>query len=85
MDERGERIAINEKTPASSYFLPIIPDTTGNGPLPLPAWPRAAYDPTTLRSMLDDRLKSVVTKLVSDNGDKVRCPGCSASWRCHKS
>jgi hypothetical protein len=53
-------------------------DLTGV-PLPLPPWPRNAYDPEMLRPMLKDRLKSVVAKLISENaGRRWLCPGCSA-------
>jgi hypothetical protein len=54
-------------TPRKDYYLPILPDVTLRGPLPLPAWPKGQYNPDTLTPMLKNRLKAVIGKLVDDN------------------
>lgn len=64
-----ERVDVETGTPPKSYYLPVIPDKTGNGLLPLPVWPKNTYDPETLRPMLKGRLKAVIGKLVDDNMD----------------
>jgi hypothetical protein len=70
-DDNFERVAVEDGTPRNSYYLPVIPDKTGNGPLPLPVWPSGTYDPETLRPMLTERLSAVIKKLVDDNLDGV--------------
>ena len=66
-DDKGNRIPINNGTPPASYFLPILPDKTGGGRLPVPPWPKGVYNPDTLTPMLKARLNAVVSKIVSDN------------------
>ena len=66
-DDNFERVAVDATTPPKSYYLPVLPDKTGVGLLPLPAWPRNTYNPETLRPMLKARLEAVVDKLVDDN------------------
>jgi hypothetical protein len=65
--ESFERIDVEAGTPPKSYYLPILPDVTQRGPLPLPAWPKGQYNPDTLTPMLKTRLKAVIGKLVDDN------------------
>jgi Patatin-like phospholipase len=62
-----ERIDVEAATPPKSYYLPILPDVTQRGPLPLPVWPKGQYNPDTLTPMLKTRLKAVIGKLVDDN------------------
>lgn len=66
-----ERVDVEAGTPPKNYYLPILPDVTGRGPLPLPAWPKGQYDPDTLTPMLKSRLRAVINKLVDDNLDGV--------------
>jgi hypothetical protein len=66
-----QRVDVEADTPPKSYYLPILPDVTQVGPLPLPAWPKGQYDPDTLTPMLKTRLKAVIGKLVDDNLDGV--------------
>lgn len=73
MDENGRRIAADERADPSSYFLPIVPDVT-NDLLPVPDWPKGAYDPRNLESMLRNRLNSAVEKLVYDNSGQGPVP-----------
>jgi hypothetical protein len=68
MDQDGNRIDVQEGAPGNTYFLPVIPDTTGEAPLPVPDWPVDAYNPDDLTPMLKTRLHAVIDKLVADNG-----------------
>jgi hypothetical protein len=70
-DANFKRINVEARTPRDSYFLPVLPDKTGNGPLQLPDWPKGQYDPDTLAPMLEKRLKAVIGKLVDDNLDGI--------------
>jgi hypothetical protein len=67
MDQNGNRIDVQEGTPRDSYFLPVIPDKTGE--VPVPNWPVGAYNPDDLTPMLKTRLNAVIEKLVADNGE----------------
>lgn len=66
-DDDFARVDVQAGTPRGSYYLPVIPDRTGDGPLPVPAWPTGTYDPGTLKPMLTRRLTAVVNRLVADN------------------
>jgi len=66
-DKDGNHIGIDGSTPRASYFLPILPDKTGNGPLPVPGWPKDRYNPDTLTPMLVTRLQAVIDKILDDN------------------
>jgi hypothetical protein len=66
-DGNFDRVDVEASTPPKSYYLPILPDVTLRGPLPLPAWPKGQYDPDTLTPMLKARLRAVIGKLVDDN------------------
>ena len=68
-DGVGNRIAIAENAVPASYFLPILPDDTGSGPLEVPPWPTGVFDPESIRAPLQNRLDLVVKKLVDDNTD----------------
>ena len=68
-DKSGIRIAITQATPGANYYLPILPDMTGSGPLEVPMWPAGVFDPETIRAPLQKRLDAVVAKLVDDNSD----------------
>ncbi len=68
MDQNGNRIDVRQDTPRNTYFLPVIPDKTGEALLPVPDWPVGAYKPDDLTPMLRARLKAVIDKLVADNG-----------------
>ena len=65
-DKDGNRVDIAGKQ-RKDYFLPILPDRTGNGPIPAPDWPKDKYDPNTLTPMLRTRLKAVVERIAKDN------------------
>jgi hypothetical protein len=66
VDATGARTGIAGNTAPSSYYLPVIPDTTG-APLPVPDWPVGACDPSTLAPPLKARLQKVIDTLVKDN------------------
>ena len=68
-DGVGNRIAIEAQAAPASYFLPILPDDTGSGPLEVPPWPTGVFDPESIRAPLQGRLDAVVKKLVDDNSD----------------
>lgn len=74
MDQNGKRIDVQQNTPGDSYFLPVIPDKTGEAPLPVPDWPVGAFNPDALKPMLETRLKAVIGKLVADNGGSGPLP-----------
>jgi hypothetical protein len=67
VDQNGARVAIDATTPKGSYFLPVIPDRTGNEQK-LPDWPVGACNPDDLTQPLKQRLKAVLDRLVHDNG-----------------
>ncbi len=66
-DGLGNRIAIDATTAPGSYYLPILPDKTEIGPIPVPAWPVGKYNPDTLTPMLTARLDAVGQRAVGDN------------------
>jgi Patatin-like phospholipase len=68
LDNAGNRIDVQQDTPGNAYFLPVIPDKTGEAPLLVPDWPVGAFNPADLAPMLKKRLAAVVEKLVADNG-----------------
>jgi hypothetical protein len=66
-DSAGGRVNINQATAPNSYFLPVLPDKTDNGPAAVPPWPAGAFDPETIRQPLQGRLTAVIDKFVKDN------------------
>jgi hypothetical protein len=71
-DENGERLAEDavSETNGASYYLPVLPDVTGNRDVE-PFWPKNATDPATLSAPLKARLNAVFKTLVNDNGQGV--------------
>ena len=66
-DVDGNGVVIDASTPPATYFLPILPDNTGLGPLPVPPWPAGAYNPGDLHAPLLARIDAVGRKLIADN------------------
>jgi hypothetical protein len=67
VDANGNRVPVDGTTPHSNYYLPILPDKTLNGPLPVPAWPKDQYNPDNLTDVLKNRLEAVGRRVVGDN------------------
>jgi hypothetical protein len=71
VDAKGNHAAIAAGAAESSYFLPIIPDTTYDGHAALPVlpntttlpWPYGKLDPTSLRPVISGRVEAVIGKL----------------------
>jgi predicted acylesterase/phospholipase RssA len=66
-DRNGGRMTIDVTTPGSAYFLPILPDKTGSGPLALPPWPVGAFNPADILDPLEKRLTAATRALIDDN------------------
>jgi predicted acylesterase/phospholipase RssA len=67
-DQNGVRMEIDVTTAESRYFLPILPDKTGSGPLALPPWPVGAFNPDDISAPLEKRLTAAARALLADNG-----------------